>query len=53
MMMMMMKTLSLEETLEGAVASWSNEAGFWCQKLSKVGVQALATVASQSCQGFD
>ncbi len=33
--------------LKGAVPSWPNPAGSWCQKLSEVGIRAPATVASQ------
>ncbi len=33
--------------LEGAVASWPNPAGLWCQKGSEIGAGAPAMVASQ------
>ncbi len=36
-----------DKALEGAVASWSDPAGSWCQKLNEVGVRAPAMVASQ------
>ncbi len=47
------KTMREDRLVKGAVTSWSNPAGLWCQKLSKDGVRAPATAASQPGSRLD